>query len=108
MLLVIAVVCSLLFLDGPIRWVIIGLAAVIELAEVGFWLFWNHKRKVRVGAETMIGRRAVVIRSCLPEGQVRLDGEIWRARCADGVAEGEDVVVEGLDGLILDVRPTDS
>jgi membrane protein implicated in regulation of membrane protease activity len=107
-LLVIAVVLSLLFLDGPIRWVVIGIAAVIELAEVGFWVFWNHKRKVRVGTETMVGRRAVVIRSCLPEGQVRLDGEIWRARCAEGVEEGKDVVVEGLDGLILDVRPADS
>ena len=108
MLLVIAVVCSLIFLDGPIAWVVIGIAAVIELAEVGFWLFWNHKRKVRVGAETMIGRRAVVIRSCLPEGQVRLDGEIWQARCAEGVAEGEDVLVERVDGLTLDVRPADS
>lgn len=108
MLLVIAVVCSLVFLDGPIAWVVIGIAAVIELAEVGFWLFWNHKRKVRVGAETMVGRRAVVIRSCLPEGQVRLDGEIWQARCAEGVAEGKDVLVERVDGLTLEVRPADS
>ena len=45
---------------------------------------WNrtvkNQRRV-VGAETLIGKTAVVTEACRPLGQVRLDGEIWEARC---------------------------
>ncbi len=107
MLLIVVTVLSFLFLDTPWRWVAIGLAVVVEFAEVLFWLGWNHNRKVRVGAETMIGKQGVVIGPCFPDGQVRLDGEIWNARCDEGAREGTEVVVERLDGLVLDVRRID-
>jgi membrane protein implicated in regulation of membrane protease activity len=40
--------------------------------------------------------------SCRPEGQVRVHGELWRARCEEGADAGDEVVVERLeDGLTL-------
>lgn len=107
MLLVVTAILALIFLDSPWRWVAIGLALAVELFEVAFWLLWNHRRQVRVGVETMVGRRATVVNPCLPLGQVRLDGEIWSARCESGAVEGDEVVVERVDGLVLDVRPAD-
>jgi membrane-bound serine protease (ClpP class) len=42
-----------------------------------------------------------VLSACRPDGQVRLNGEIWDARCTGGAAEGETVRVVGRRGLTL-------
>jgi membrane protein implicated in regulation of membrane protease activity len=57
------------------------------------------------GAETLIGRTAVAIGDCRPDGQVRLGGEIWAARCEAGASPGDALVVTGRDGLTLIVQP---
>ena len=44
--------------------------------------------------------------ACRPEGQVRIAGEIWRARCAAGADVGDTVGVREVDGLMLVVEPT--
>jgi membrane protein implicated in regulation of membrane protease activity len=46
-----------------------------------------------------------VITDCRPLGQVRVDGEIWAARCVSGADVGTAVRVEGLEGLTLLVVP---
>ena len=108
MLLLVAVVVGFVFLDEPWRWIVIGVAAVIEVAEVLFWLGWNHRRHATVGVETLVGREAVVVSPCLPGGQVRLDGEIWAAVCPGGAQEGDTVVVDAIDRLTLTVSRLDS
>ena len=40
-----------------------------------------------------------------PDGQVKVDGEIWRARCDGGCDAGTAVVVRRIDGLMLEVDP---
>jgi membrane-bound serine protease (ClpP class) len=62
-----------------------------------------RKRPVEVGAHTMVGARGVVRR----EGLVFVNGELWQARPANGAAlrTGEEIEVEGVDGLHLLVRP---
>jgi membrane protein implicated in regulation of membrane protease activity len=52
----------------------------------------------------MIGKRAEVVRECRPSGTVRLDGELWEARCEDGAGPGDEVQVKGVEGLTLVVR----
>ena len=42
-----------------------------------------------------------MVTACLPDGQVRLAGEIWEAHSEDGAEQGETVVVTGRDGLKL-------
>ena len=95
----------LIVLGSP--WNIIGFGSCFILG-LGELLFWNrtvrHKPAV-VGAQTLIGREAVVLTPCRPEGQVRLDGEIWQARCAAGADPGDTVRVVGRDGLLLVVEP---
>ena len=105
-LFVIAVVAAVFWIDAPLGWILVGVAAVIEIGQTAFWFWWSGKRKrPKVGAETLIGKTAVVVEPCRPEGQVRLDGELWRARSAAGAELGERVVVEELEGLTLVVRP---
>ena len=44
--------------------------------------------------------------ACRPEGQVRIKGELWQARCEAGADVGDTVRVERLDGLTLVVSPS--
>jgi membrane-bound ClpP family serine protease len=37
-------------------------------------------------------------------GTVSAHGELWTARSPEAIAEGEAVIVSGLDGLVLSVR----
>ena len=90
----------------PPEWAIpvVLLGGLVEVAEATFLMRYSRRRKARVGAETMIGRRARVDTACLPDGQVRLDGERWAARCEGGAAEGDTVIVRGRDELTLIVE----
>jgi membrane-bound serine protease (ClpP class) len=74
-----------------------------------------RQRRVRTGAEAMVGHIGVVRSWTQGTGSVALDGAVWRARrsitIGDGdVAElhaGDTVVVERLNGLTLSVRPAE-
>jgi len=62
----------------------------------------------RAGWEGLIGRRATVLDPLEPVGRVSLEGEAWRAEAVPGsgfVGRRATVVVEGVAGLTLRVRP---
>ena len=102
MLLILAVV---LFVTVPTPWnaVVFAVLLVLGALEIGYWWRKVKDRRLQTGAEAMIGRPAQVVADCRPEGQVSLEGALWRARCADGASAGETVVVRGRDGLLLTV-----
>jgi len=84
---------------------LIAAAAAVEVGESLFWIWFSKRKRAAVGAEALVGRTARVVRPCRPEGYVRLDGELWQARCADGADRGEDVRITALEGLTLVVEP---
>jgi membrane-bound serine protease (ClpP class) len=47
----------------------------------------------------------VAASALVPEGQVRVHGEIWAARSVSHVERGARVVVRSVDGLVLEVEP---
>jgi len=104
MLLVGAILLAVFVL--PDRWAVavVALAAVVEVAETLFWIWLSRRGKVKMGPETLVGAVAQVVTPCAPLGQVRLQGELWRARCEEGAAPGERVRVQALDGLTLVVE----
>ena len=78
--------------------------AVLEVSQTGFWLWRTSRHTAQVGAETLLGRVVEVAQECRPDGYVRVQGELWRARAADGASPGEKVRVVGLEGLTLKVE----
>lgn len=78
-------------------------AGVLEIFEIT-WGLRLARRRSSVGAHTLLGRQAIVVRALDPVGQVTIDGERWKARSATGAAEGARVVIERIDGLTLEVR----
>ena len=98
----------ILLLALPDPWNLVGFAVSLVLF-VGEILFWNRtvrRRRAAVGADTLIGETAIVLSPCRPDGQVRLSGEIWDARCPGGADAGDTVRVVGREGLKLLVEPT--
>ncbi len=90
---------------------------------VGLWATWvgkdfalypfvrsAYETRVATGATRLVGRTAVVVRAVAPIGQVRIDGEIWQARTADGrtVERGRTVEVLDAEGLTLVVSETET
>lgn len=105
MLLLGALVLAVLLLPPGWGIALVSVAIVIEVAEVGFWMRFLRRYRVRTGIEGLIGTEAAVIESCAPLGRVRFRGEIWHASCAAGVGVGDRVVVTGIHGLTLEVEP---
>ena len=101
MLLVGAILLAVFVL--PPGWGIFAIAgaAVLEVAETFLWIRLSRRRRPQVGVEALIGATADVVSPCRPDGQVRVQGELWRARCAAGADTGERVRVTALEGLTL-------
>ena len=106
MLTIVAVILALTVLPSPWGVVAVAGAAAIDVVEIGFFARWSKRRRATVGAETLVGRKAVVVRALVPRGQVQLDGEIWEARADDDVPPGAEVTITAVDGLVLDVTPS--
>lgn len=61
-----------------------------------------------IGKRAMIGSRAVVVTIRANEAEVEYRGEIWRATSAQPLTEGQQVIIKGINGLVLRVAPLPS
>jgi membrane protein implicated in regulation of membrane protease activity len=102
---VVALLLAIFVLPSPWGVVAVVASLVVEVGEAWFWIWLSRRRRSVVGAEALVGARAVVVTPCRPEGQVRVAGELWRAICRAGADTGEVVQVERVDGLTLIVTP---
>ena len=103
--LLVGLLLAVFVLDEPWSWVAVTVGAGWEIAETVLLVRWSQRRRTAVGTEALVGVRGVVAADCLPDGQVRVVGELWQARCAAGARAGETVVVRAVDGLMLVVEP---
>ena len=99
---------SFLLFSGTVfainRWLVAGMAAGL----LAFFVFaltsvlQTHRRPQQTGREAMVGMVAAVRTPLKPRGTVVVHGELWEAVSQEGaVEEGEEVVVQRLEGLRL-------
>jgi membrane protein implicated in regulation of membrane protease activity len=100
-----AILLAIFVIPAPWGLVLVGVAAVLEIGESFLWIRYSQRRRIQAGAETLLGARAQVVTACAPLGQVRVQGELWSARCEAGAEPGSTVRVVGRDGLTLLVEP---
>lgn len=103
---------SLMLYDAPetglrISWLVIiptvGATAGLVILAVTYGVRALY-RTPTTGAPGMVGQVGIVQRALDPEGQVMIEGELWRAIAQDGpVPAGEAVRVASMDGLTLTV-----
>ena len=98
MILVGGILLAIFVLPEQWRVPVILLAAVVEVAETLFWLWYSRRRRVQMGPETLVGTTGRVVTPCTPLGQVRVQGELWRAHYAEDADAGAEVSVVALEG----------
>jgi membrane-bound serine protease (ClpP class) len=65
-----------------------------------------RRMKVKVGPQQLMGKVGTVTHALTPRGEVRVEGQTWRAETIGGQAkEGEQVEIVNREGLILKVKP---
>jgi membrane-bound ClpP family serine protease len=120
---VVMAIGAVLAISGLGAGVMVGLAGGLALAgtggaALGFTVKRGaavRRRRIRGGAEGLIGQIATVRSWAEPTGSVSLHGGVWQARRSPGPDEddapeltsGDRVVVERLTGLTLSVRPAE-
>ena len=104
MLLILALILALVFLPAPWAILVIALAAVLELSLWFFGIRYSRRRRAQVGVQTMIGTVGEAITSLTPDGQVKVDGEIWKAHGSPEIRAGDAIRITGIDGLTLEVE----
>jgi membrane protein implicated in regulation of membrane protease activity len=103
--LILVAIALLLILPAPWDFVGFGVAFALGLVEIFFWHRTVRGRKRVVGAQTLIGRQAVVVSACRPTGRVRIGAETWSAESEREAAAGAVVEIIGVRGLLLLVTP---
>jgi membrane-bound serine protease (ClpP class) len=86
---------------------------LLTAAALGGFFVWiigkavqARHAQVHTGAEELFGARGEVRSPLAPVGHVFVKGALWRARSdQEGLEVGDEVVVEGVDGLTLTVAP---
>jgi membrane protein implicated in regulation of membrane protease activity len=104
-LFLIGLLLAVFVLPSPWGLVAVVVGGVLDIAETVLFLWWSKRRRATVGVESLVGKIGIVSSELWPEGQVKIAGEIWQARCAGGCDAGTRVVVREVDGLTLVVDP---
>ena len=104
MLLLLAILLALIFLSWPWAVAVIAAAACCEVALVVAGRHYARRRRPAVGVEELIGRTAEAITALDPDGQVKVNGEIWRGHALRAVPAGTTVRIRAVRELTLEVE----
>ena len=86
--------------------VALAVGAAIVLILSGGQTLPAQSRPVPSRVEKLVGQRGQVTQAIdvvLGQGRVTVAGEDWAAQSASPIAQGTEVVVEGFDGIVLQV-----
>jgi membrane-bound serine protease (ClpP class) len=91
-----------------LHWTVIA-STILGLLAVTASLAWLYakasRRRPQTGHEALIGMEGAARGRLAPNGNVLVNGELWRARAEDGeIADGDPIKVVGQRGLTLTVR----
>ena len=80
------------------------------LVSLGFFgyllgfLIKVRKEKSTIGIENLLGKKAVVVSRKNNEFKVLYEGELWTANSDEELKENDEVIIEKIDGLIVQIR----
>ena len=93
-----------------VSWFVVA-PVTVALALIMLFLVRNvvraHQAAVQTGMENLIGAVAGVHGNMNGQGFVFVAGELWQARCALPLQDGEAVAIQKFEGLTLFVKPVE-
>lgn len=91
---------------GIVEAICISLLVMGVIVFVAYKIYSAHYRRPEIGPESIVGRVGEVVDSRGDKGMMVLDGELWKFECVEGrVNRGDKVVVLGISGLTVKVKP---
>lgn len=108
-----AIITALVTFFGPVSWQLqiatfsISLLLGIFLLRPRLIAKAQNSPDMPSRSEALIGKKGQVIHSIDPvsgAGRVMIEGDDWAARSKNPIAEGANVIVENVDGIILLVK----
>ena len=90
MLFLIGIVLAIFVLPSPWGLVAVGVGARSTSPRPASSLVVEAAASQRSASETLVGQIGVAVGELWPEGQVKVNGEIWSARCAGGLRRGDE------------------
>ncbi len=89
----------------------LGVILPALLCTAGFFLFAigagikAQKKKVSTGIQGLINETGITLTELNPKGEVRIQGEIWKAESNEGkISKETSIIVTNIEGLLLKVR----
>ena len=73
-----------------------------------FWYILKGRKKSNYGVMGMIGKVVEIKRWNKTEGQVLVNGELWRAVCDVPLTQGSKAVILDIDGPTLKLKPNEN
>jgi membrane-bound ClpP family serine protease len=70
-----------------------------------FWFIFKGRKKSDYGVPGMIGKVVEIKQWNKTEGQVFVNGELWRAVCDVPLTQGCKAVILDIEGLTLKLKP---
>jgi membrane-bound serine protease (ClpP class) len=95
--------------DLPGYGIPLSLVAGVTLASAVFLVFVvgaalkAYRSPIVSGREALVGATGEMLEDAAAEGMARVQGELWKVRCAQPLLRGQKVRVTGIDGLVLQV-----
>ncbi|MDD8019238.1 MAG: nodulation protein NfeD [Bacteroidota bacterium] len=99
--------------DNTLEYVKVSLTVIIPLVVTTalFFIFVvgagikAQRRKTQTGQEGMIGTEGIAVSNLTPRGEVKVQGELWKAESVSGeIKKNSKIVVVEVHGLLLKVR----
>lgn len=92
------------FLPAPWGFIALVAGIFLEVGETIVAMSILRRRPPSTGSEALIGAVGRTLGPCRPDGEVRVRGEVWRARCAAGTDGDSRIRVVARDGATLVVE----
>ena len=105
MVLILTLVLALVFLPWPWSGAAIVISVAWEVSGAVLSIRYSRRGRARIGVETLLGTTASVITPLMPDGQVKVNGEIWQALSERDASVGETVLIRAVNRLTLEVEP---
>jgi membrane protein implicated in regulation of membrane protease activity len=81
-------------------------ALILVCSIIGYWKALQAQRQPpAMGRRAMIGDRALVVKAEKGDLEVEYKGEFWNAVSSQPLQVGQMVIIEKVEGLILQVAP---
>ena len=111
----VAMILDLCHVDVMVQIIVMLIVTVVSFIICMIWIrpAVDARRMGKIqptNADRIIGKEGVVIKAIDPEaakGQIKVEGQIWSAKCASAVEEGKRVKVLALEGVKAVIEPVE-